>query len=125
MSVRFNFISLFIKSCLWLKLSRLELIILYEHNSLNLYINLARLSVCLYPIKVKTAEPIWLNFFVETRVTPEKVYELSNFQKFASIKIRFLKILKIHEFFLKILEIFFFVIWRTPVYFISNKNFYK
>ena len=63
----------------------------------NLYINLACLSVCLsvclfvclYPINVKTAEPIGPKFFVGSRVIPGKVYWLSNFQKFASIKIRF------------------------------------
>ena len=65
----------------------------------NLYINLACLSVCLYPINVKTAEPIGPKFFVGSRVTPGKVYGSSNFQKFASIKIRLLKILKIHEFY--------------------------
>ena len=32
------------------------------------------LSVCLYPINVKTAEPIGPNFFVGSRVTPGKVY---------------------------------------------------
>ena len=95
-----------------------------------LYINLACLSVCLsvslYPINVKTAEPIRLKFFVGHHVIPGKVYGWSNFQKFASIKIRFLKILKIHEiFFWKSAKFFVFVIWRTPVYFISNKNFYK
>ena len=57
------------------------------------------LSVRLYPINVKTAEPIGPKFFVGYHVTPGKVYGWSNFQKFASIKIRFLKILKIHEFF--------------------------
>ena len=36
-------------------------------------------------------------YFVGPHVTPGKVYWWSNFQKFASIKIRFLKILKIHE----------------------------
>ena len=70
--------------------------------SYNLYINLACLGVCflfvcLYPINVKTAELIGLNFFVGSRVTPGKVYRWSNFQKFASIKIRFLKNLKIHK----------------------------
>ena len=57
------------------------------------------LLVCLYPINVKTAEPIWPKFFEGSRVTPGKVYGWSNFQKFASIKIRFLKILKIHKVF--------------------------
>ena len=39
------------------------------------------------------AEPIGPNFFVRPRVTPGKVYELSNFQKFTPNEIRFLKIL--------------------------------
>ena len=68
------------------------------------------LFVCLYPINVKTAEPIGPKFFVGTRVTPWKVFEWSNFQKFASIKIRFLKILKIHEFLFENPRNFFFVI---------------
>ena len=57
-----------------------------------LYINLACLSVCLsvclYPINVKTAEPIGPNFFVGYLGTPGKVYEWSKFQIFVSIKIR-------------------------------------
>ena len=47
-------------------------------NIQHLYINFACLSVCLfvclYPINVKTAEPIWPKFFVGTRVIPGKVY---------------------------------------------------
>ena len=39
----------------------------------SLYINLACLSVCLYPINVKTAEPIRPEFCVEPHVAPEKV----------------------------------------------------
>ena len=46
------------------------------------------LSVCLYPINVKTAEPIGPNFFVGHLGTPGKVYESSKFQIFVSIKIR-------------------------------------
>ena len=39
----------------------------------NLYINLSVcLFVCLYPINVKTAEPIGPEFFVGSRVTPGK-----------------------------------------------------
>ena len=38
-------------------------------------------------------------FFVGPLVTPGKMYGRSNFQKFAYNKIRFLKILKIHNFF--------------------------
>ena len=62
----------------------------------NLYIILACLfvwvswclSVCLYPINVKTAEPIGPKFFVGHLGTPGKVYESSKFQIFDSIKIR-------------------------------------
>ena len=36
---------------------------------------LACLSVCLCPINVKTAEPIWPKFLQGSRVTPGKVYE--------------------------------------------------
>ena len=75
-----------------------------------LYINLACLSVwvsvclsvCLYPINFKTAELIGPKFFVGTCMTPGKVYGW----KFASIKIWFLKMLKIHDFFYEIRQIF-------------------
>ena len=47
--------------------------------TVHLYINLACLSgclfVCLYPINVKTGEPIWPKFFVGHHVTTRKVYE--------------------------------------------------
>jgi len=46
------------------------------------------LSVCLYQINVKTAEPIGPKFFVGHLGTPGKVYEKSKFQIFVSIKIR-------------------------------------
>ena len=52
------------------------------------------LFVCLYPKNVKTAEPIGPKFFVEPHVTTGMVYGWSNFQKFASNKIRFFKLLK-------------------------------
>jgi len=39
-------------------------------------------SVCLYPINVKTAEPIGPKFCVGPHVTPGKVYEWSNPQTF-------------------------------------------
>ena len=38
------------------------------------------LFVCLYPINVKTAEPIGPIFCVEPHITPGKVYEWSKFQ---------------------------------------------
>ena len=75
----------------------------------NLYINLACLSGCLfvlYPINVKMAEPIGPTFFVGSRVTPERFMDDQIFKKNFSIKIRFLKILKIHKVFYKIREIF-------------------
>ena len=83
------------------------------------------LFVCLYPITVKMAEPIGPKFFVGHHVIPGKVYGWSNFQKFASIKIRFLKILKIHEFFFENPRNFFCYLLtrRTPAYFISNTIF--
>ena len=46
------------------------------------------LSVCLYPINVKTAEPIGSKYFVGHLGTPGKVYESSKLQIFVSIKIR-------------------------------------
>ena len=64
-------------------------------NSALLYTNLACLSVfsvCLfvflYPINVKTAEPIGPKFCVGHHVTTGKVYESSKFQIVVSIKIR-------------------------------------
>ena len=58
----------------------------------NLYINLA-LSVCLYSINVKKAEPIIPKFFVGFRVTPVKVYELSKLKKIC-VKFFFIFVLK-------------------------------
>ena len=75
------------------------------------------LSVCLYPINVKTAEPIGPKFFVGHHMSPGKVYGWSNFQKFASIKIRFLKILKIHE-----ICFYYLLTRRSPVYFIFTNE---
>ena len=54
-------------------------------NRTNLYINLACLFVwvfvCLYPINVKTAEPIGPKFCVGHHVTPGKVYGMIKFSK--------------------------------------------
>ena len=48
----------------------------------SLYIfSLSSLFWCLYPINVKTADPIGPKFFEGSRVTPGKVYELSKFKK--------------------------------------------
>ena len=82
-------------------------------NSALLYTNLACLSVfsvCLfvflYPINVKTAEPIGPKFFVGHHVTTGKVYEWSKFQIVVSIKIR--SSLNFWKFFVKIRELFLF-----------------
>ena len=76
-------------------------------NLLFFYIYILCLSsVCLYPINVLTAETIGPNFLGGPPVTLGKVYEWSNFQKYASNKIQFLTILKIHEFFFLIWEFF-------------------
>ena len=45
-----------------------------QYIPVNLNINLACLSVCLYPINVKTAEPIGPKFFVGHHVTTGKVF---------------------------------------------------
>ena len=75
------------------------------------------LSVCLYPINVKTAEPIGPNFFVGHLGTPGQVYESSKFQIFVSIKIRsslnFWKFWKSTKFFVKIRELLCFVLRCT------------
>ena len=42
---------------------------------MHLYINLACLFVCLYPINVKTAEPIRPKFCGGPHVAPGKVYK--------------------------------------------------
>ena len=77
-----------------------------------LYINLACLFVCLYPINVKTAEPIGPKFFVRHLGTPGKVYEKSKFQIFVSIiiwsSLNFKKFWKSANFFVKIRELFLF-----------------
>ena len=64
--------------------------------SSNLYINLACLSVflfvclfvCLYPINVKTAEPIGPKFFVGHLGTPGMVLDDQNFKNSIFIKFR-------------------------------------
>jgi len=49
-------------------------------SSFNLYVNLACLSVCLYPINVKRAESMRPKFFVGPHVAPGKVYSQSDFR---------------------------------------------
>ena len=55
----------------------------------------ACLSVCLYPINVKTAEPIRFKFWLGLHMTPGKFYKWIKFLKFASNKIGFS--LNLHE----------------------------
>ena len=54
-----------------------------------LYIYFACLSVGLYPINVKTAEPIGPKFYVRPRVTQKEVYGWLIFQKFSLTKFSF------------------------------------
>ena len=66
------------------------------------------LFVCLYPINVKTAEPIEPKFVVGPRVTPWKVYEWSNDVKNLPLtKFNLWKFWKSTIFFYKICEICF------------------
>ena len=58
------------------------LFIFYKEKMLTAH----SLSVRLYPMNVKTAEPIGPEFCVGPHVTQGKVYDWSKFQKFASIK---------------------------------------
>ena len=91
------------------------------------------LSDCLYPINVKTAEPIGPKFFVGHLGTPRKVYEKSKFQIFVSIKKRsslnFWKFWKSAKFFVKIHELFLFCFTmytkRTCSQLIWKKKYFK
>ena len=71
--------------------------------TVDFYIYFAWVSVCLYPINVKTAEPIGPNFFVELAWPQGGFMNDQNFKYIClhqnSIFIKFLKILKIHEVF--------------------------
>ena len=53
------------------------------------------LSVCLYPINVKTTEPTGPKFCMRPHMTPGKVYGCSKLQKVESKSFKFLKIRKI------------------------------
>ena len=66
-----NFLLLYfpIKTCLFI------FHMVLKGFSVLLYIYFACLSVCLYPINVKTAEPIGPKFFMGHHVTTGKVYE--------------------------------------------------
>ena len=71
-----------IYAILLVRITSFDLMHKYEKSKFNrgyLYVNLACLSgcpfVCLYPINVKTAEPIGPTFFKGPYLTPRKVYE--------------------------------------------------
>ena len=70
------------------------------------------LFVCLYPINVKTAEPIGPKFFVGHIGTPGMVYESSKFQIFVSIKIRSSLNFEYPRFFYKICKLFFLLFYN-------------
>ena len=55
-----------------------------------IYVNLACLSVCLYPQNIRTAEPMGLNFFVVTYTTLGKIYGCLNVKDFSNKKYFFL-----------------------------------
>ena len=80
-----------------------------QSYSINLYINLAWvsgcLSVCLYPIKVKTAEPIGPKFVWDLMWPQGRFYDWSKLKKFEFKNFLFCKILKIRE---KIRKLFLF-----------------
>ena len=73
----------------------------------HLYIYFAWLSVCLYPINVKTNELIRSKFCVGPHMTPRKVYGCSILQNF----FEFCKILKMHEKYYEIRETFLFLFY--------------
>ena len=93
---------------------------------LSIYIYFACLSVCLYPLNVKTAKPIGHKFFVGPRATPGKVYGWSNFLTFAILtKFDFWKFWK-SRFFYNIREIFvgfcFFIVHKENMFTIEIED---
>ena len=54
-------------------------------QDINIYTLLVWVSVRLYPINVKAAQPIMPKFCMGTQMTPGKVYRCSKWQKFVSI----------------------------------------
>ena len=69
----------------------------------HLYINLACLFVCLYPINIKTAEPTGPKFFVGNHVTTGRFMNDQNFKYLSALKSS-----KSTKFFVKIRELFLF-----------------
>ena len=66
----------------------------HSHRYPYLYVNYACLYVCLYPINVKTAEPIRPKFCVWPHVTPGRFMNDQNFQNLCFKVLYFCKILK-------------------------------
>ena len=89
-----------------------------------LYINLACLSVCLYPINVKTAEPIGPKFFVPREgLWIIKISNICLYQN--SIVIKFFKILKIREIFCKnprIIFVYFYDVHKENMFTINLED---
>ena len=56
------------------------------NNLVLLYINLACLSVCLYPINVKTAEPIWPKFLWDITCPQGRFMNDQNFKYLSLFK---------------------------------------
>ena len=63
----------------------------YKASNLYILCLSGGLFVCLYPINVKTVEPIKLKIVETTHVTPGKVYGCSELQKFVAKSFDFLK----------------------------------
>ena len=73
----------------------------FKWKSIYVYI---RMSVCFFPINVKTVEPIGSKFCVGPNMTPGKLCGSSKFQKQVSNKIRFLSNFKIRKLFFIVLQ---------------------
>ena len=62
-----------------------------------MHISFVWMSVCLYPINVKTAEPIRSKFCVGPQVAPRKVHGKSDF-KYVILKYFYLKLFNFAKF---------------------------
>ena len=123
---RFHFFaSVCFFSCFTILCSSNFLISLFKFSFtflLHIYIYIY-LLVCLFVSnKRQNGWTVRPQFFVGPRVTPEKVCGWSNFQKFPSNKIRFLKILRIHEiFFIKSAIFLFNNVFKENMFAIEQK----
>ena len=86
---------------------------------LNLYVYFACMSVRLYPIKVKTSEPIGLKFFEGPRVTPWKGLQMIEFFKNLPTSNSIFEILKIHY---PRIFVLFLLTQITPMLFINKEK---